>query len=1179
MEELDKVEINLDKIYNEEPKTDYVSFQYEGECKELKKLKEEHLKEIENLLKIQQEKTSEQFTLNSEIEVLRNKAKDDCSSKKNQVLLNYQERVNFLQTEIEKLDEKEIERQKVSILTKLFNYFSWNKERETEKKFKQEKTLEIDKLSKERLNFMNLIDNNYHKEIEKIETENKDIIDKLSKISGDLLSIKQDLNFLDEDIKLIELKLSYINSKDKEFVKKLVDIFEKVLKAEIYPSRKMLNEIASDSKKIISKYRFYPKLIDYDKNLERLFDIDKNVNLEQGLRKFKFIEKELNEVDEMLSDIDGKSLDNQQRIAVITEEDNNLVVAGAGSGKTLTISAKVKYLVSRLGVQPKEILLITFTKKAAEEMEERISKKLGIDVKVKTFHALGYDILGFFEKGKPDIYEEIETFTEKFKKEILIKDDELKRNLFEYFTTYMNDFVNPTDFECLGEFYRANKSNSFEPIKFKIEKLKKTKELEKFTGKLLTKIEEISKIEDVKNISLKVNEMLDFVKKEIKSMKVKTSLKQALIDIETSLEEILKEWNIKSEHDKIETIEMQQNIINSIMERMQRENRTLKRERVKSLEELIIANFFYSNGIEYVYEGNYKYSTADFGHRQYKPDFYLPEADIYLEHFGIDENGRCPQYSTSEEIKYLEGIKWKREIHEAKKTIMEETYSFDHKRGKLVAKLENILKKYNIKKKPLSNSEIIETLLTLDQDNEFKEFYKLLNTFLSLFKSCGYNEEDIDRFIIKAKQNDNQYTSQKHTLFLKIFKKYFIEYQNELLRTSTIDFNDMINKATKYINDQYLPFDFKFKYIIIDEFQDISVARYKLIKSIKDKNDSKVIAVGDDWQSIYRFAGSEISIFTKFAQYFGETEVLKIEKTYRNSQQLIDIAGRFVMANPEQIKKDLKSDKNCEKPVEIWEYDERTLNDVDDNNSLSRVILSILKSLGNKKQSVVILGRNNFDIMMLKDSKFFGILHRDNKVIVKCDLFPNLDITFMSIHKSKGLEADQVIIINNKNTLTGFPNKMVSDSILDYVTNVEETYLYAEERRLLYVALTRTKNKCFLTIPIEHSVFAEELKKYNDITYIPLKDKPEQISCPACKTGILVKAKGAGGKTFYHCSNYPQCNYKIDDAKNIKSKVRCPKCGAVMTLRKGKYGEFYGCTNYPTCKGTLNIEEYEKLNK
>lgn len=1179
MEELDKVEINLDKIYNEEPKTDYINFEYEAECKELKKLKEDHLKEIENLLKIQQEKTSEQFNLNSEIEVLRNKVKEECISKKNQVSINYQERVNFLQTEIKNLEEKEIERQNGSAFEKIFNYFSWNKEREVERKAKQEKTLEIDKLSKEKLNFMNLIDNNYHKEIAKIEIDNKDIIDKLSRISGDLLSIKQNLNFLDEDIKFTDLKLSYINSKDKEIVKKLAELFEKVLKIEVYPSRKILKEITSDSKKIISKYRFYPKLINYDENLERLFDIDKNVNLEQGFRKLQFIEKELNAVDEMLSDIDGKSLDNQQRIAVITEEDNNLVVAGAGSGKTLTISAKVKYLVSRLGVQPKEILLITFTKKAAEEMEERIAKKLGIDVKVKTFHALGYDVLGFFEKGKPDIYEGIEVFTEKFKKEIVSKDDELKKNLFEYFTTYMNDFVNPTDFDCLGEFYRANKYNSFEPIKFKIEKMRKTKELEKFNVKLLAKIEEIYKIKDVKNISLKINEMLDFVKKEIKKMKLKTSLKQALIDIENSLEEISKEWNIKAEHDKRETAQIQQSIINSVMERMQRENRTLKRERVKSLEELIIANFFYSNGIEYVYEGNYKYSTADSGHRQYKPDFYLPEADIYLEHFGIDENGRCPQYSTSEEIKYLEGIKWKRELHKSKKTIMEETYSFDHKRGKLVAKLEAIVKKYNIKKKPLTNSEIVETLLTLDQDNEFKEFYKLLNTFLSLFKSCGYNEDDIDRFIIRANQNDNQYTSQKHTLFLKIFKKYFIEYQNELLKTNTIDFNDMINRATKYIKDNYLPFDFKFKYIIIDEFQDISVARYKLIKAIKDKNDSKIVAVGDDWQSIYRFAGSEISIFTKFAQYFGETEVLKIEKTYRNSQQLIDIAGRFVMSNPDQIKKDLKSDKICEKPVEIWEYDERALNDVDEDNSLSRVLISILKSLGNKKQSVVILGRNNFDIMMLNDSKFFGILHKDNKVIVKCNLFPNLEITFMSIHKSKGLEADQVIILNNKNTLTGFPNKMVSDSVLDYVTNIDETYLYAEERRLFYVGLTRTKNKCFLTIPIEHSIFSEELKKYKDITYIPLKDKPEQINCPACKTGILVKAKGLGGRTFYHCSNYPQCNYKIDDTKNIKSKVRCPKCGAVMTLRKGKYGEFYGCTNYPTCKGTLTVEEYERLEK
>ena len=238
-----------------------------------------------------------------------------------------------------------------------------------------------------------------------------------------------------------------------------------------------------------------------------------------------------------------------------------------------------------------------------------------------------------------------------------------------------------------------------------------------------------------------------------------------------------------------------------------------------------------------------------------------------------------------------------------------------------------------------------------------------------------------------------------------------------------------------------------------------------------------------------------------------------------------------------------------------------------------------------KSASVVILNKldiidhTNFDINEFKESEFFRILEKNKEIVVESNLYPNLEIKFMSVHKSKGIEADEVIIINNKNNIVGFPNKMVSDSVLSYVITDEELFTFAEERRLFYVALTRTKNHCYLMCPDENSNFTEELKSYENVEYIICDDKEEKIPCPICKTGHLVKRQGKNNKEFYSCNNFPQCRFKTSDMTNVRSKVRCPSCGNFMSKRKGPYGEFYGCNSYPNCKTTYTIEEFEKLDK
>lgn len=1109
----------------------------------------------------------------------RKKLKNKYEPQKNDKISNYDNLINIEnKTMISKIEELDNWYKKQGFISKIILFFQRYNLAEERSKITNEYNNKIKLLEESKKIDVNDIQDLYDAEIKILNFEETD---KTNKLKEEIEKLQKELKDLNAEIEKLELNIKYIENNDILIVDDLFNKVKSICEYEKYPAKKYINDLNKKSQELINKYNIKIELLEHI-NFKQLKKYIEDRIMFFPETKEKFIEKELNKTDLLLSNIDNKSLDKQQRIAVITDEENILVVAGAGSGKTLTISAKVKYLVENLNILPKDILLITFTKKAAEEMESRIKDKLGIDIKVKTFHALGYELLSYFEDKKSDVYPGPESFTKEFKKKFEENDEEYAQLLFKYLSLYIYPYQDPTNFSSLGDFYKRNKLTGLQSVKDKIENAL-IKEENKILNFILEKVKNfISALEENKNentvfksltvLKQATNEAINRVNNDIKLEGVKQLLKE--VHVSCTLIEADLEYN------EISLNELQDKL-NDIVTNLENNKISLRREQMKSIEEVVIANFLYINGIEYEYEKEYKFSTANKNYRIYKPDFYLPEYDIYIEHFGINENGRCPQYSKIEEIRYLEGIKWKRELHKQYGTIMEETYSFEHKNGQLIEKLMQILNKYNIPIKPLSPEEIIEKILILNDDESIGDFYKLLNTFLNLFKASNFNKADLDNFKLLASKKLDEYVKEKHLLFLQIFEKYYTEYENMLKDKGLIDFSDMINKATNYLDNSQLPIGYKFKYIIIDEFQDISVARYNLINIIKKLAGSKVMAVGDDWQSIYKFAGSEIAIFTKFKEYFGETEFLKIEKTYRNSQQLIDIAGKFITQNPNQFKKHLISDKKIDNVIQLLEYSSFA-SDIDENsNSLVRKVMEILDSFGDEKKKVTLLGRNNYDISIFKESKLFILTETNEKIVLYSKLYPNLEIDFMSIHKSKGLEADEIIIINNKNSLTGFPNQITDDSVLDYVSVGYEDYPFAEERRLLYVALTRTKNRVYLLYPEDYSIFIQELMNYNsnDIINIEMDNVERKIYCPVCKTGHLIKRNGIKNKSFYSCSNYPQCSFKIEDLRYIKSKVRCPKCGGIMQLKKGPYGEFYGCNNYPYCNFTYNIEDFDRLNK
>lgn len=342
---------------------------------------------------------------------------------------------------------------------------------------------------------------------------------------------------------------------------------------------------------------------------------------------------------------------------------------------------------------------------------------------------------------------------------------------------------------------------------------------------------------------------------------------------------------------------------------------------------------------------------------------------------------------------------------------------------------------------------------------------RLIITFINLFKSNNYNFTYYLTILKKIKftLNIKEYLKNKY-LILLIFNIHLL-YQNELTKSSLIDFNDMINNTIDIIEKYGLTK--KWKYIIVDEYQDTSLTKFNLIKKIIDICQANFLAVGDDFQSIYRFTGCNLHIFLNFKKNFEFSSIMPIINTYRNPQELINIAGKFIMKNKSQQRKKLVSQKHLANPVIIY-Y----------TNDKIKTLKELITMLDNEYcKDILVLGRNNKDITTYIDKTY----KQENDIYT----YQNISFRYLTIHKSKGLESDNIILINVEDNLLGLPTKIKDEKILRFVNNTKDYYPYEEERRLFYVALTRTKNKVYIISSYrQESIFVKELKKYKGVIQI-----------------------------------------------------------------------------------------------
>jgi DNA helicase-4 len=784
-----------------------------------------------------------------------------------------------------------------------------------------------------------------------------------------------------------------------------------------------------------------------------------------------YVQSQKEKLRDYFDDVEGKKLDDQQRTAILTDEYSNLIIAGAGSGKTLTILGKVKYLLEQKKVKPDNILLLSFTKKTVDELNERL-KNIGLETRATTFHKLGYDIIKRYQNTTPAVTNEntLSKIIKIYLKEELFDNPDALNAFVEYVACFMNIPEDIDSYESLGEKLDTEKGIDFQTLKSKSEP------------------EPLNKV-------------------------AKASLD------------------------------------------------TIQGEKVKSIEELTIANFLFLNGIAYDYEKPYP-----FGDVVYRPDFYLKDYDIYLEHFGVDENNRANWLTPFNEQKYIAEMEIKRETHKTHHTKLLETYSYYSRNKVLLDKLKELLENEKVIFKPIDVKNIY-TKITEKDKNFGKEITKLIETFINLCKSRQLDYDSITKLFSDNHKAANSFMLQRQKLFLQFALPILKKYDQALNEANEIDFNDMINLATNLIQ-QNQP-QTTYKYIIIDEYQDISYSRFHLIKTIRELSGARLICVGDDWQSIYRFAGSDISLFSQFEKYVGKHEKLFIEQTYRNAQSLIDITSKYIQKNTKQIAKNPKSTKEpLENPIKFVYYSQDNAEDV-----FIAEIQALIDKMGNKP--ILILGRHSFDINeFIKLTPNSKIMYNERNDTIEIKGLEDLDIKYITVHKSKGLEADNVIVLNLKNHLLGFPNKMTDDPMLSLLLSDDEEYRFAEERRLFYVALTRTKNEVVLLIPTDVSLFAEELLTDNDFLFSATDEKVSKTNCPYCQTGFLVvRQNPIKNNHFLGCSHYPSCNQTFNDITLLEHTMLCPSCkSGFMTKRKGQYSEFLGCTNYPKCRNTIDLE-------
>lgn len=707
-------------------------------------------------------------------------------------------------------------------------------------------------------------------------------------------------------------------------------------------------------------------------------------------------------------------LDEQQRDSIVTIEDNTLVVSAAGSGKTSTIIGKTHYLVDQLEINPNKILLISYTRKAAGELRDRLDYE---GITCSTFHRLALDIIAE-DTGimpticKPDLLQQV--FYD------LLEDKTFKSAVAQYLLLFRNASKEEHEFKTPAEMYADRRKYGIQ-----------------------------APFED-----------------------------------------------------------MDGHIIYT-----------------KSEQELTICTVLSILGVKYRYEEPYEIEVNDREHQRYKPDFSIYYKDkegnkkrIYWEHFAVDQNGNVPRWFGQEDsenydsekwrhanVLYRTEITWKRKLHAEHNTTLVETSSAEFYAGDPRVIIRQKLQDAGVPLAPMDMSALYEQLVSRDKYLE-KNVLDLIESFINLMKANGGSIEKI---------LNNYPSTRTHFILTQIISPVFEEYSRRLERANEIDFTDAILQATQVCHEH--PERYHYDYILVDEFQDISIDRYRFLLALRsgEMEQSKLFCVGDDWQSIYRFSGSDMSLFSQYEDFFGTTERCNIESTHRFGQPLVRESSLFIKKNPIQVQKNVQPMPEAETKLTFHHYNGEKENA---QYELVRLLLSQIPA----GEKIYLLGRYTYDAEILNVAN--NVTYDDKRGLITV-LIDGREIPFLTVHSSKGLEADHVILLNCNEGK--FPSDISDDPVLSYVLSKADDYPDAEERRVFYVGITRAKKHTYVVYDLlQPSPFVTE--------FIGVVATGKQI-CPKCRNGYLYVVKEGHAKTGkrYKCIKCTNVRAGCDYFKTI----------------------------------------------
>jgi DNA helicase-4 len=500
---------------------------------------------------------------------------------------------------------------------------------------------------------------------------------------------------------------------------------------------------------------------------------------------------------------------------------------------------------------------------------------------------------------------------------------------------------------------------------------------------------------------------------------------------------------------------------------------TLNGIKVRSKSEQYIADWLYRHNLQFEYEP--LLNIKDF---EFNPDFHIPAANVYIEHVSNKSYA----------------MRDKEEQFEKGGLLLMKTYEQMTKDSALFNHTLDTIIRSRVSKNGYSNKSITYREEFNNYHEDVKDFLRMVMRITDMIK---VESLDLSEIKLKSEQDQHERVRDFYKLALPLVEKY----KDYCVNKSYLDFNDMISRTIslfKNHSDILEKFKLKYRYILVDEFQDVNNLQVELIKMLLT-DDTQLFCVGDDWQSIYGFRGSNVSYIIEFEKHFTNSSVIKLNLNYRSTENIVGASNEVIKRNKFKVEKEIKASKKSEHKIVVYAGNEE-----EENVNFCTQRVRELFEEGLTPDDILFLYRRS----NMYRPYFFKFKNENLKVQAK------------TIHAAKGLESKVVFIIGLSEGYGGFPDIWLEDRIFQVIKKANHDQLLEEERRLFYVAITRAKDKLFLiTEKGNESSFLKEIpESFTVKTTTVLAPVVEKVlSCENCFSQL-------DSKMYAFC---PYCGFKI----------------------------------------------------